>query len=138
MVEFPQTSVVHLYMLPCNIFWSPSLFLFFATLCVPRIKRPETSDFVAKTIMAYQAAMQGENLRKGPWLEEEDERLISFVTLMGERRWDSLARASGLQRSGKSCRLRWLNYLRPNLKHGHISIEEERIILQLHELWGNK
>ncbi|KAE8099687.1 hypothetical protein FH972_017645 [Carpinus fangiana] len=88
--------------------------------------------------MAYQAAMKGENLHKGPWLEEEDERLTSFVSLVGERRWDSLARASGLQRSGKSCRLRWLNYLRPNLKHGDISIEEERIILQLQELWGNK
>jgi myb proto-oncogene protein len=46
--------------------------------------------------MAYQAAMKGENLRKGPWLEEEDERLTSFVSLMGERRWDSLARASGM------------------------------------------
>lgn len=46
--------------------------------------------------MAYQAAMQGEKMRKGPWIEEEDERLISFVTLMGERRWDSLARESGI------------------------------------------
>lgn len=44
----------------------------------------------------------------------------------------------GLQRSGKSCRLRWMNYLHPDLKRGQLSIEEERIILQLHELWGNK
>ncbi|KAF3441802.1 hypothetical protein FNV43_RR15717 [Rhamnella rubrinervis] len=79
-----------------------------------------------------------EELRKGTWLEEEDERLITFVKLMGERRWDALARASGLKRSGKSCRLRWLNYLRPNLKHGHISVEEEHVILQLQERWGNK
>ncbi|XP_022767268.1 transcription factor MYB27-like [Durio zibethinus] len=90
--------------------------------------------------MAYEtvAAMQGESLRKGPWHEEEDERLITFVKLLGSRRWDYVARASGLKRSGKSCRLRWLNYLRPNIKHGHISAEEEKIILQLHERWGNK
>lgn len=42
------------------------------------------------------AAMQGENLRKGSWLEEEDERLTAFVGLLGERRWDSIARASGM------------------------------------------
>ncbi|OMO81805.1 hypothetical protein CCACVL1_12194 [Corchorus capsularis] len=90
--------------------------------------------------MAYEtaAAMQGESLRKGPWHEEEDERLITFVKLLGSRRWDYVARVSGLKRSGKSCRLRWLNYLRPNIKHGHISAEEEKIILQLHERWGNK
>ncbi|CAE6076087.1 unnamed protein product [Arabidopsis arenosa] len=48
-----------------------------------------------------------ETLRRGPWLEEEDERLVKFITLLGERRWDSLAIVSGLKRSGKSCRLRW-------------------------------
>ncbi|XP_057462577.1 transcription factor MYB27-like [Actinidia eriantha] len=79
-----------------------------------------------------------EKLRKGPWLEKEDERLTAIVALMGERRWDSLAKASGLRRSGKSCRLRWLNYLRPNLKHDRLSTEEEKIILQLHKQWGNK
>lgn len=47
--------------------------------------------------MVYQAAMQGVRyLRKGPWVEEEDERLMTSVTLMGERRWDSIARASGM------------------------------------------
>ncbi|XP_059643370.1 transcription factor MYB27 [Cornus florida] len=77
-------------------------------------------------------------LHKGPWFEEEDEQLTAIVALLGERRWDSLAKASGLQRSGKSCRFRWLNYLRPNLKHGHISAEEDQIIIQLHKQWGNK
>ncbi|KAL6138518.1 hypothetical protein ACLB2K_063800 [Fragaria x ananassa] len=89
--------------------------------------------------MAYEAvAVEGENLRKGPWLEEEDERLTMYVRLKGNRRWDALAKESGLRRSGRSCRLRWLNYLRPNLRHGHITVEEKKIILQLHELWGNK
>ena len=40
-------------------------------------------------------AMQREEMRRGTWLEEEDERLVSFVQLMGERRWDALAKASG-------------------------------------------
>ncbi|XWS55887.1 hypothetical protein CRYUN_Cryun09bG0038700 [Craigia yunnanensis] len=90
--------------------------------------------------MAYEtvAAMQGQSLPKGPWHEEEDERLITFVKLLGSRRWDYVARVSGLKRSGKSCRLRWPNYLRPNIKHGHISAEEEKIIQQLHERWGSK
>ncbi|KAK3043045.1 hypothetical protein RJ639_002613 [Escallonia herrerae] len=76
--------------------------------------------------MAYQEATQEKNLRKGPWLEQEDEQLTATCI------------HAGLRRSGKSCRLRWMNYLRPNLKHGLISEEEERIILQLHEQWGNK
>ncbi|CAN8254653.1 unnamed protein product [Cochlearia groenlandica] len=79
-----------------------------------------------------------ETLRRGPWLEEEDVQLIKFVTLMGERRWDSLARFSGLKRSGKSCRLRWMNYLHPSLKRGPMSRDEEIIIFNLHGLWGNK
>ncbi|KAF7818670.1 transcription factor MYB59-like [Senna tora] len=83
-------------------------------------------------------SMKGENLRKGPWLQEEDDQLTTFVTCLGERRWDSLAKVAGLRRSGKSCRLRWMNYLRPNLKHGPFSVEEEQLILQLHQQWGNK
>ncbi|XP_042515980.1 transcription factor MYB27-like [Macadamia integrifolia] len=89
-------------------------------------------------MMAYKSTTQDETLRKGAWLEEEDELLVTFVTIFGQRRWDSIAKASGLRRSGKSCRLRWLNYLRPDLKHGRISAEEERIILHLHQRWGNK
>uniref|UniRef100_A0A6M2E7M0 MYB family protein n=1 Tax=Populus davidiana TaxID=266767 RepID=A0A6M2E7M0_9ROSI len=83
-------------------------------------------------------AHQGDKLRKGPWHEEEDELLTASATLLEERKWDSIARLSGLMRSGKSCRMRWLNYLRPNLKRGHISAEEEQIITQFHGQWGNK
>lgn len=39
--------------------------------------------------------MQNQKLRKGPWFEEEDERLTAIVRLLGERRWDALANASG-------------------------------------------
>ncbi|KAK1562418.1 hypothetical protein Q3G72_011619 [Acer saccharum] len=101
-------------------------------------KKAGTIPVFSTAIMVYKAVMQGEKLRKGPWHEEEDKHLITFVTLLGDRKWDYIARVSGIKRCGKSCRLRWLNYLRPNIKHGDISIEEEQIILQLHEQWGNK
>jgi transcription factor MYB, plant len=45
---------------------------------------------------------------------------------------------SGLQRNGKSCRLRWINYLRPGLKHGMFSREEEETVMSLHAKLGNK
>lgn len=45
---------------------------------------------------------------------------------------------TGLNRTGKSCRLRWVNYLRPGLKRGHLTPQEEGIIIELHALWGNK
>ncbi|PKA54608.1 Transcription factor MYB86 [Apostasia shenzhenica] len=45
---------------------------------------------------------------------------------------------SGLQRCGKSCRLRWINYLRPDLKRGTFSLEEENLIIELHAVLGNR
>ncbi|XP_062232378.1 myb-related protein MYBAS1-like [Phragmites australis] len=77
-------------------------------------------------------------MRKGPWMEEEDAQLVWFVRLFGERRWDFLAKVSGLRRTGKSCRLRWVNYLHPGLRRGRITAEEERLILSLHEQWGSR
>ncbi|CAN4118890.1 unnamed protein product [Withania somnifera] len=82
--------------------------------------------------------MQEEELRRGQWRKEEDEKLCMIVAILGERHWDALAKASGLRRSGKSCRLRWLNYLRPNLKHGHITADEENLIIRLQKQFGNK
>ncbi|KAF6165892.1 hypothetical protein GIB67_012789 [Kingdonia uniflora] len=45
---------------------------------------------------------------------------------------------AGLKRCGKSCRLRWMNYLRPDIKRGNISQEEEELIIRLHKLLGNR
>jgi len=76
--------------------------------------------------------------RKGPWTEHEDAQLVWFVRLLGERRWDFLAQVSGLRRTGKSCRLRWVNYLHPGLKRGRITADEECLILSLHAQWGSR
>ncbi|PWZ22739.1 Transcription factor MYB62 [Zea mays] len=76
--------------------------------------------------------------RKGPWTAQEDKLLVEYVRQHGEGRWNSVAKLTGLKRSGKSCRLRWVNYLRPDLKRGKITPQEESVILQLHALWGNR
>ncbi|CAA2938754.1 transcription factor WER-like [Olea europaea subsp. europaea] len=76
--------------------------------------------------------------RKGPWTAEEDKLLVRYVKLHGEGKWNNVARLAGLKRNGKSCRLRWVNYLRPDLKRGRITPHEERIILELHGRWGNR
>uniref|UniRef100_A0A1J3D943 Transcription factor MYB108 n=1 Tax=Noccaea caerulescens TaxID=107243 RepID=A0A1J3D943_NOCCA len=77
-------------------------------------------------------------IRRGPWTVEEDMKLINYIALHGEGRWNSLSRSAGLNRTGKSCRLRWLNYLRPDIRRGDISLQEQFVILELHSRWGNR
>ncbi|KAI3817370.1 hypothetical protein L1987_11160 [Smallanthus sonchifolius] len=80
----------------------------------------------------------GIGLKKGPWTPEEDRKLLSYVQQFGHGSWRSLPSKAGLKRCGKSCRLRWTNYLRPDIKRGKFSLEEERTIIQLHALLGNR
>ncbi|KAI3862312.1 hypothetical protein MKW92_024565 [Papaver armeniacum] len=75
---------------------------------------------------------------KGAWTKEEDQRLINYIKSHGEGCWRSLPKSAGLLRCGKSCRLRWINYLRPDLKRGNFTEEEDEIIIKLHSLLGNK
>nr|ABP57083.1 Myb transcription factor [Coleus scutellarioides]ABP57084.1 Myb transcription factor [Coleus scutellarioides] len=75
---------------------------------------------------------------KGAWTKEEDDRLISYIRAHGEGCWRSLPKAAGLLRCGKSCRLRWINYLRPDLKRGNFTEDEDELIIKLHSLLGNK
>ncbi|XP_057956458.1 myb-related protein Zm38-like [Malania oleifera] len=77
-------------------------------------------------------------LKRGPWTPEEDEVLARFIRREGEGRWRTLPKRAGLLRCGKSCRLRWMNYLRPSVKRGHIAPDEEDLILRLHRLLGNR
>ncbi|KDP39527.1 hypothetical protein JCGZ_02547 [Jatropha curcas] len=77
-------------------------------------------------------------LKKGPWTPEEDKKLIEFIQENGHGSWRALPKLAGLNRCGKSCRLRWTNYLRPDIKRGKFSEEEEQIIINLHAVLGNK
>lgn len=80
----------------------------------------------------------GTVLKKGPWTATEDAILIDYVKKHGEGNWNAVQKHSGLFRCGKSCRLRWANHLRPNLKKGAFTAEEERLIIELHAKMGNK
>ncbi|QCE15894.1 myb proto-oncogene protein [Vigna unguiculata] len=77
-------------------------------------------------------------LKKGPWTPEEDQKLVQHIEKHGHGSWRALPKLAGLNRCGKSCRLRWTNYLRPDIKRGKFSQEEEQTILHLHSILGNK
>ncbi|XP_020239217.1 transcription factor MYB4 [Cajanus cajan] len=77
-------------------------------------------------------------LKKGPWTAEEDHILVSHIQRYGHGNWRALPKQAGLLRCGKSCRLRWINYLRPDIKRGKFSKEEEDTILKLHQILGNR
>ncbi|NP_001268132.1 R2R3 Myb14 transcription factor [Vitis vinifera] len=77
-------------------------------------------------------------LKKGPWTPEEDQILVNYIHLYGHGNWRALPKQAGLLRCGKSCRLRWTNYLRPDIKRGNFTSEEEETIIELHERLGNR
>ncbi|OIT20086.1 PREDICTED: transcription factor MYB113-like [Nicotiana attenuata] len=77
-------------------------------------------------------------VRKGAWTEEEDLLLRRCVEMYGEGKWHKVPIRAGLNRCRKSCRLRWLNYLRPHIKRGDFSSDEIDLILRLHKLLGNR
>lgn len=79
-----------------------------------------------------------QGLKKGPWTTEEDELLVKYINKHGYGNWRSLPKNAGLLRCGKSCRLRWTNYLRPDIKRGPFTPEEEKLVIQLHAILGNR
>ncbi|KAG2299503.1 hypothetical protein Bca4012_011070 [Brassica carinata] len=79
-----------------------------------------------------------DNVKRGQWTPEEDNKLASYIAQHGTRNWRLIPKNAGLQRCGKSCRLRWTNYLRPDLKHGQFSEAEEHIIVKFHSVLGNR
>ncbi|XP_057780654.1 transcription factor MYB17-like [Salvia miltiorrhiza] len=77
-------------------------------------------------------------LKKGPWTPEEDDKLVDYIDKHGHGSWRSLPKLAGLLRCGKSCRLRWTNYLRPDIKRGPFTADEEKLVIQLHAVLGNR
>ncbi|KAM5579319.1 hypothetical protein ABKV19_009219 [Rosa sericea] len=65
-------------------------------------------------------------LKKGAWAACEDQIVKDYV------------KKHGLKRCGKSVRLRWMNYLRPDIVRGNIKEDEEELIVRLHKLLGNR
>ncbi|KAF7134945.1 hypothetical protein RHSIM_Rhsim08G0239000 [Rhododendron simsii] len=83
-------------------------------------------------------SVKKEMMNRGAWTAEEDRKLAEVIEIHGPKRWKKIATKAGLDRCGKSCRLRWMNYLRPNIKRGNITDQEEDLILRLHKLLGNR
>ncbi|KAL3536687.1 hypothetical protein ACH5RR_000053 [Cinchona calisaya] len=77
-------------------------------------------------------------LQRGPWTSKEDALLVKYIQDHGEGQWRSLPKKAGLLRCGKSCRLRWMNYLRPDVKRGNITADEDDLIVRMHALLGNR
>ncbi|XP_077210324.1 myb domain protein 26 [Tasmannia lanceolata] len=88
--------------------------------------------------MGHHSCCNKQKVRRGLWSPEEDEKLINYISTYGHGCWSNVPRLAGLQRCGKSCRLRWINYLRPDLKRGSFSPQEESLIIELHRLLGNR
>ncbi|PON76943.1 MYB transcription factor [Trema orientale] len=79
-----------------------------------------------------------EGLNRGAWTAMEDKILTEYIKIHGEGKWRTLPGRAALKRFGKSCRLRWLNYLKPGIKRGNITPDEEDLIIRLHNLLGNR
>ncbi|RLN35975.1 hypothetical protein C2845_PM03G34040 [Panicum miliaceum] len=88
--------------------------------------------------MGRQPCCDKVGLKKGPWTAEEDQKLVTFLLNNGQCCWRAVPKLAGLLRCGKSCRLRWTNYLRPDLKRGQLSEEEEKMVIDLHAELGNR
>ncbi|KAF7836279.1 transcription factor GAMYB-like [Senna tora] len=99
------------------------------------LKRQTRSNFIDE---GNGGSAGGVALKKGPWTSAEDAILVDYVRKHGEGNWNAVQKHSGLSRCGKSCRLRWANHLRPNLKKGAFTAEEEQLIVELHAKMGNK
>uniref|UniRef100_A0A6M2ENI7 Myb-related protein 123 n=1 Tax=Populus davidiana TaxID=266767 RepID=A0A6M2ENI7_9ROSI len=88
--------------------------------------------------MGRKPRCSADGMNKGAWTPPEDEMLVDYVKIHGEGKWSNIVKETGLKRCGKSCRLRWMNYLRPDIKRGNISDDEEDLIIRLHKLLGNR
>ncbi|KAJ6339900.1 hypothetical protein OIU77_007779 [Salix suchowensis] len=78
------------------------------------------------------------NGKRGPWTADEDSKMLAHVAKHGTGNWTAFPRKAGLERCGKSCRLRWNNCLRPDLDHDNFTPQEEEMIIRLHAAIGSR
>lgn len=88
--------------------------------------------------MGHHSCCNQQKVKRGLWSPEEDEKLMNYINNNGYGCWSEVPEKAGLQRCGKSCRLRWINYLRPNIRRGKFTPEEEKLIISLHNIVGNR
>ena len=76
--------------------------------------------------------------KRMPWSEEEDKSIKTLVSKYGTGNWTLISNEMGQNRSGKQCRERWYNQLKPNVKKNNWTNEEENILFTKHMQFGNK
>ncbi|CAN6898375.1 unnamed protein product [Brassica oleracea var. botrytis] len=82
---------------------------------------------------------EADGTKRGKWSEEEDQKLVAYIDEYGIGDWRFVPHRTGsLLRCGKSCRLRWFNYLRPEVKKGKLTPREEQDIVNFHSVFGNR
>ncbi|PRQ25853.1 putative transcription factor MYB-HB-like family [Rosa chinensis] len=104
----------------------------------PQCPQRNSKNILQPSRMVRAPCCEKMGLKKGPWTPEEDHVLVSYIQQYGHGNWRALPKLAGLLRCGKSCRLRWTNYLRPDIKRGNFSREEEEAIINLHQMLGNR
>ncbi|KAM0674597.1 Myb- protein B [Gurleya vavrai] len=87
--------------------------------------------------MTKYASNHDSSLIKGPWSKEEDEKLLNIIKEHSPKNWSKIADLMK-SRIGKQCRERWHNHLHPSIKKGPFTPEEDMVILNLHEKYGNR
>ncbi|TBT96574.1 Myb-like DNA-binding domain-containing protein, partial [Hamiltosporidium magnivora] len=76
-------------------------------------------------------------ITKGPWSEEEDNKLLLLIKKYKPKNWSFIAKMMKT-RVGKQCRERWHNHLNPDIKKGPFSLQEEEVIMHYHKKIGNR
>ncbi|GMI96514.1 myb domain protein 3r-5, ARABIDOPSIS THALIANA MYB DOMAIN PROTEIN 3R5 [Hibiscus trionum] len=77
------------------------------------------------------------DLVKGPWTQEEDDKIVELVSKYGPTKWSVIAKSLP-GRIGKQCRERWHNHLNPEIKKDAWALEEELALMNAHRAYGNK
>ncbi|KAI8533933.1 hypothetical protein RHMOL_Rhmol10G0049300 [Rhododendron molle] len=116
-----------------SMFWYASSLHFFASFYISVLGRKRSVGEMGRP-----PCCDKEGVKKGPWTPEEDIMLVSYIQEHGAGNWRAVPSKTGLRRCSKSCRLRWTNYLRPGIKRGSFTEDEEKMIIQLQALLGNK
>ena len=71
-------------------------------------------------------------LVKGPWTEEENQKLREWVKIQGPTKW-TLCSETIPGRSGKQCREHWNNSLNPQLIKGNWTAQEDLFIMHFYK-----
>ena len=92
--------------------------------------KPDTPASTGGSQRAFKGSTQ-------QWTLQEDNLLRKLVDEHGHRKWSFIAgKMEG--RRGKQCRDRWLNHLKPDIRRGEWTAEEERILVEGHRMLGTR